>query len=145
MTESHISWMTVLHCYIMWFHKSRDTKNTIHIRACSFTWGKARGVSDDVSRWLNILCIMFKILSFFIIMLFSWLYVRVGNLLRFWRNLHNHIISLRGEFWAHTIGFNPALSFSRTLPCQFQRYLAWIFLGLSSFQTVSDMPAVIKK
>jgi len=46
MTESHVSWMTVLHCYIMWFHKSRGTKNTIHIRACFFTWGKARGVPD---------------------------------------------------------------------------------------------------
>jgi hypothetical protein len=30
MTESHVSWMTVLHCCIMWFHKSRGTKNTIH-------------------------------------------------------------------------------------------------------------------
>jgi hypothetical protein len=47
MSESHVSWMTVLHCYIMWFHKSCGTKNTIHIRACFFTWGKARGVLDD--------------------------------------------------------------------------------------------------
>jgi hypothetical protein len=51
MTESHVSWMTVLHCYIMWFHKSRGTKNTIHIRACFFIWGKAWGVPDD-----NYLC-----------------------------------------------------------------------------------------
>ena len=46
MTESHVSWMTVLYCYIMWFHKSRGTKNIIHIRACFFTWGKARGVPN---------------------------------------------------------------------------------------------------
>ena len=48
MIESHVSWMTILHCYIMWFHKSRGTNNTIHIWACFFTWGKARGVPDAV-------------------------------------------------------------------------------------------------
>jgi hypothetical protein len=30
------------------FHKSRGTNNTIHIRACFFTLGKARGVPDPV-------------------------------------------------------------------------------------------------
>jgi hypothetical protein len=50
-TQRNLSWMTVLHCYIMWFHKSRGTKNTIHIRACFFSWGKAWGVPDD-----NYLC-----------------------------------------------------------------------------------------
>ena len=42
MNESHVSWMTVLHCYIMWFHKSRGTKNTIHIRSCLFSLGERR-------------------------------------------------------------------------------------------------------
>jgi hypothetical protein len=55
MTESHVSWMTVLHCYIMWFHKSRGTKNTIHIRACFFTWGKVRGVTTYTTFW-SIIC-----------------------------------------------------------------------------------------
>ena len=47
------------------------------------------------------LCIMFKIIVFFIIKLFIWLYVRIGIVLLCRKHMHNHIISLRGEIWAH--------------------------------------------
>jgi hypothetical protein len=30
-----------------------------------------------------------------------WLYVRIGILLVCRKHMHNHIISLRGEIWAH--------------------------------------------
>ena len=51
------------------------------------------------SSWwrLNIsTCIMFKILAFFIIMLYARLYVRVGISLTCGKHLHNLIICLRG-------------------------------------------------
>ena len=47
------------------------------------------------------LCIMFKIIVFFIIKLFIWLYVRIGIVLLCRKHMHNHIISLRGEIQAH--------------------------------------------
>ena len=45
---------------------------------------------------MYILCIMSKIIAFFIILLFIRLYVRVGNLLTRVKSLHDSIISLRG-------------------------------------------------
>jgi hypothetical protein len=51
---------------------------------------------------LYILCIMFKILVFFIIMLFAVrLHVKIGILPIFGKHMHYHIISLRGEVWPH--------------------------------------------
>jgi hypothetical protein len=41
MTESHVSWMTVLHCYIMWFHKSSGTKK-LFISELVFSLGEMR-------------------------------------------------------------------------------------------------------
>ena len=50
---------------------------------------------------MYILCIMSKIIAFFIILLFIRLYVRVGNLLTRVKSLHDSIISLRGTVQAH--------------------------------------------
>ena len=60
----------------------------------------------SVSQRLNVLCIMFKSIAvfwgfFFIITLFSRLYVRVGKLPTREQHLYDRIISLRGEIWAH--------------------------------------------
>ena len=52
---------------------------------------------------------MFKIIVFFIITLFPQLYVRVGILFTYGKHLHDHIISQRGEVWAHTISLTPPL------------------------------------
>ena len=51
-------------------------------------------ITTSVSRRLNILCIMFKIITFFITKL---IYVSVGTLLIRGKHLHDHIMSLRGE------------------------------------------------
>jgi hypothetical protein len=48
------------------------------------------------------LCIIFNIISFFIITLFVWLYVRVGILITCGKHSHDRIISLRGDVWAPT-------------------------------------------
>jgi hypothetical protein len=54
-------------------------------------------MTTSVSRRLNIVSLMFEIISFFIIMLFSRLYVRLGILLKYGNDLHNRITSLRRE------------------------------------------------
>jgi len=50
-----------------------------------------------VSRRLNVLCIIFKIIAFFMITLFVRLYVRVGMLLTGGNHLHSRVMSLIGE------------------------------------------------
>jgi hypothetical protein len=50
---------------------------------------------------LNILCIMFKIMAFFIITLFARLYVGVAILFTRGKQLHDRVISQRGEVWAN--------------------------------------------
>ena len=45
--------------------------------------------------------IMFNIIAFFIVTLFAWLYMSVVILLTCGKHLHDCIISLRGEVWAH--------------------------------------------
>jgi hypothetical protein len=59
MTEFHVSWMMVTFYFfgerIIFSSSSQPWPNNqhfnayqyIHIRACFFTWGKARGVPDD--------------------------------------------------------------------------------------------------
>ena len=54
-----------------------------------------------VSQWLNILCMLFKIKPFFIITLFTRLYVMVGILLTCGKHWSDRIISLRREVWAY--------------------------------------------
>ena len=46
---------------------------------------------------LNILCVMFKIITLFSVILFARLYVRIAILLTCVNNLHDRIISIRGE------------------------------------------------
>jgi hypothetical protein len=45
---------------------------------------------------LDMLCIMFKIIAFFIMMSLAWLYVRVGVLLACGEHMYDRIISIRG-------------------------------------------------
>ena len=54
-----------------------------------------------VSWRLNILCIMFKIIVVFITTLFARFYERVDIYLTNGKHLHDRIISVRGEVWAH--------------------------------------------
>ena len=70
----------------------------------------------SVSRRLNILCIMFKIIAFFIIMLFNRLYVRVGILPTYENHFHDRIISLRGQVWAHKTSLTPPLFINVSVP-----------------------------
>ena len=60
-----------------------------------------------MSRRLNILGIMFKIIAFFITTLFTVLHVRVSILLTCGKHMHDPIIQLWGEVWAHKTSFNP--------------------------------------
>jgi hypothetical protein len=50
----------------------------------------------------SVVCIILKITAFFIITLLARLYGRIVILLICGNNLHNGIISPRGETWAHT-------------------------------------------
>jgi hypothetical protein len=70
-----------------------------------------------VSRRLNILCIMFKIIAFFLIMLFALLYVRVGILLTCGKYLHVCIILLKREVWVLRTSLAPPFLLSQ---CQYQ-------------------------
>ena len=53
--------------------------------------------TTSVSRRLDILCIMFKIIAFYIIKLFTWLYLRFDILLTCRKHLYGLIISLWGR------------------------------------------------
>jgi hypothetical protein len=53
--------------------------------------------NQELLQFLHILCITFKIKAFFIIKLFTLLYVRVGILLKRGKQLNDRIISLRGK------------------------------------------------
>ena len=59
-----------------------------------------------VSRRLNI-CIQFKIIGFFIITLFAWLYARICIFLTRGNHLYDCIISLMGDIWAHKASLSP--------------------------------------
>ena len=61
-------------------------------------------MTTSVSPRLNIFCIIFKIIAFFIITLFARLFVRVGILLTYGKHLLDRIISLRGEVCTHKPG-----------------------------------------
>ena len=62
-----------------------------------------------VSWRINILCIMFKIIPFFMITLFSQFYVKVGIILTHGKHFHECVISLRGEVWAYWTSLTPSL------------------------------------
>ena len=54
-------------------------------------------IKTSVSSRLNILCVMFKIIKLFTVTLFARSSVRIGILLTCGNNLHDRIISLRGQ------------------------------------------------
>ena len=66
-------------------------------------------MTTSVIRRLNILCIMFKITAFFIITLLARLFVRVDILLTCGRHLHDRIISVRWDVWAHKTSLTQPL------------------------------------
>jgi len=88
-------------------------------------------MTTSVPRKLNILCIMFKIIAFFIITLFARLYVRVDILLLYEKLLHDHIISLRGEVWDNKISLTPPLFIEIPVPSQECDQSCIVVLGLS--------------
>jgi hypothetical protein len=59
---------------------------------------------------------MFKIIAFFMITLFALIYVMVGIFLTYGKHLHNCIISLRGEVWAHIT--SSSITFLIPVPSQ---------------------------
>ena len=58
---------------------------------------------------------MLKNIAFFIITLFTRLYVRAGILLTWGKHLHDSIISLRGDAWASKAILMPPLFNEETL------------------------------
>ena len=95
-------------------------------------------MATSVSQRLNIICIMFKIIAFFIIKLFAWLYERVDILLTWGKHLHDSIISLRGEVWRHKTGLTPPPFFIKML-CAKPGKLAVMYLCVRvlRFSTIS--------
>ena len=73
-------------------------------------------MTTSVSRRLNILCIMFKIIAFFIIKLFSRLYVRVGILL--WKAFTCPHHFTKREGFAHKTSLTPPLVIEVPVPSQ---------------------------
>jgi hypothetical protein len=63
-------------------------------------------MKTSVSSTLNILCVMFKIIALFILILFARLFVRIDILLKCGNNLHGHIIGIRGEIRPEKINKN---------------------------------------
>ena len=71
-----------------------------------------------LKRW-NILCLTLKNWEFFIWTQITQLqYASVENLLTCRKHLHNRIISLRGEVWAHKASLKPPLYIGLPVPCQ---------------------------
>ena len=89
----------------------------------------------SLSRRLNIhyyvLCIMFKIIPFFIIMLFNRLYVRIDILPTYENHFHDRIISLRGQVWAHKTSLTPPLFIGVPVPSQKSKRSYIYALGVS--------------
>ena len=71
-----------------------------------------------VSRRLNILCIIFKSIPFFIITLFAGLYARVGIFLICGKHLHDPILLLRGKAQAHKTSLAPPVLIEVPVPNQ---------------------------
>ena len=71
--------------------------------------------TTSVSRRFKILCIMFNIIAFFVIVLLDWLYVSAGIFMTFGENLHGRIISLREEISAHKTRLRPPIFIEGTV------------------------------
>ena len=82
------------------------------------------------------LCIMFKIIAFSIIKLFAQLYVTVGILVTCAKNLHDSIISLRGEVWAHKTSLVLTLPLVTEVPVPSQGVSGIDFASFYDFLTV---------
>ena len=87
----------------------------------------------SVSRGLNMLCIIFNIISFFVITLFVWLYVRVGILLTCRKHSHDRIISLRGDVWAPTTSLTLPLFIEVSVSSQESGWSFICVIGVPSF------------
>jgi len=75
-------------------------------------------MTTSVSGRLNILCIVFKIIAFFMITLFARLYEMVGILLTYGKRLHDHIISRRVDVWAYKASLNSPCFIEVPMPSQ---------------------------
>ena len=80
---------------------------------------------------LNIPCIMFKLIAFFMITLFARLYERVWILLTYGKHLHDHIISLRVEVWVHKTRLAPPSSIEVSVPSKEHGWSCTCVLGIS--------------
>ena len=87
-------------------------------------------MTTSVSRRFNILCIMFKIIAFFILMLFTPLYVSGDISLTLGKHLHDHIISLRVEFWTHQVNLFLPLFIEVPVPSQESEWSCICVLGV---------------
>jgi len=84
----------------------------------------------SISWRLNILCIMLKIMTFFVIKLFARLYVRVDILLSRVQHLHDRIISIRGEVFTHKTTLTPP----KNVPSQESIHQRFCYCFLELFQ-----------
>jgi len=91
-----------------------------------------RATTSVSRRYLNKVCIMFKITAFFIITLLARLYGRIGILLICGNNLHNRIISPRGEAWAHTTRLTLTLFIEVPVSSQYSKRSCICVFGVSN-------------
>ena len=66
-------------------------------------------MKTSVSSRLNIVCVMLKIITLFTVTLFAHLSVRIAILFTCGNNLHDRIISLRGQIGSHNSLTPPRL------------------------------------
>jgi hypothetical protein len=99
-------WVSFVLRWMSWWYTPRHSPNYSHWkRNLLYPIWTASFVSvviyplNMTTLSLNILCIMFKIIAFFIITLFAYLYVRVVVLLICGMHLLDCIISLGGDVW----------------------------------------------
>ena len=74
---------------------------------------------------------MFKIMTFFTIIIFVQLYVRVSILLTCGKRLHDRIISLREQVWAHTTSLIPHLFIEVHFPSEEGEWSCICVFGVS--------------
>ena len=74
------SWL-LFHYYVLWWLCMLSIIYILLRSSAFFNRIISMHTTTSVSRRLKILCIMFKIIAFFVITLFAWLYVSVGILL----------------------------------------------------------------
>jgi hypothetical protein len=82
---------------------------------------------------------MFRIIAFFMIMLFVRLYVRIGILLACGNHLHDSIILLRREAWTHKTSLSSPLFFGVPVPRKGSEWscICVLMVYFASFYNVS--------